>query len=69
MIKLRPTILDKYIIRKFIGTYLAALLIIIGIVIIFDISYLLMIFFLNIVISVESKRTISLIFNFLSFAK
>ena len=38
MIKLRPTILDKYIIRKFIGTYLAALLIIIGIVIIFDIS-------------------------------
>lgn len=38
MIKLRPTILDKYIIKKFIGTYLSALLIIIGIVIIFDIS-------------------------------
>ncbi|MDD4057884.1 MAG: LptF/LptG family permease [Bacteroidales bacterium] len=38
MLKLRPTILDKYIIRKFIGTYLSALLIIIGIVIIFDIS-------------------------------
>ena len=36
--KLKPTILDKYIIRKFIGTYLSALLVIIGIVIIFDIS-------------------------------
>ena len=34
----KPTILDRYIIRKFIGTYLSALLIIIGIVIIFDIS-------------------------------
>lgn len=32
------TILDKYIIRKFIGTYFFALLLIIGIVIIFDIS-------------------------------
>lgn len=36
--KFKPTILDRYIIRKFIGTYLSALLIIIGIVIIFDIS-------------------------------
>lgn len=34
----RLTILDKYIIRKFIGTYFFALLLIIGIVIIFDIS-------------------------------
>jgi lipopolysaccharide export system permease protein len=32
------TILDRYIIRKFIGTYFFALLLIIGIVIIFDIS-------------------------------
>lgn len=32
------TIIDKYIIRKFIGTYFFALLLIIGIVIIFDIS-------------------------------
>ena len=32
------TILDKYIIKKFIGTYFFALLLIIGIVIIFDIS-------------------------------
>ncbi|MDX9782292.1 MAG: LptF/LptG family permease [Bacteroidales bacterium] len=38
MIKLKPTILDRYIIKKFIGTYLSALLVIIGIVIIFDIS-------------------------------
>lgn len=38
MIRLKPTILDRYIIRKFIGTYLSALLVIIGIVIIFDIS-------------------------------
>ena len=36
--KWRLTILDRYIIRKFIGTYLFALLLIIGIVIIFDIS-------------------------------
>jgi lipopolysaccharide export system permease protein len=34
----RLTIIDKYIIRKFIGTYFFALLLIIGIVIIFDIS-------------------------------
>src|SRR5574344_829883 len=34
----RITTLDKYIIRKFIGTYFFAILIIIGIVIIFDIS-------------------------------
>ena len=34
----RLTILDRYIIRKFIGTYMFALLLIIGIVIIFDIS-------------------------------
>lgn len=32
------TKIDKYIIKKFIGTYLASILIIIGIVIIFDIS-------------------------------
>ncbi len=32
------TTIDKYIIRKFIGTYLVAILLIIGIVIIFDIS-------------------------------
>lgn len=32
------TIIDKYIIKKFIGTYFFALLLIIGIVIIFDIS-------------------------------
>ena len=32
------TILDKYIIKKFIGTYFFAILLIIGIVIIFDIS-------------------------------
>lgn len=32
------TILDKYIIKKFIGTYIYAILLIIGIVIIFDIS-------------------------------
>ena len=32
------TIIDKYIIRKFIGTYFFAILLIIGIVIIFDIS-------------------------------
>ena len=32
------TIIDRYIIRKFIGTYFFALLLIIGIVIIFDIS-------------------------------
>lgn len=32
------TTIDRYIIRKFIGTYLAALLVIIGIVIIFDLS-------------------------------
>ena len=32
------TTIDRYIIKKFIGTYLSALLIIIGIVIIFDIS-------------------------------
>ena len=32
------TILDRYIIRKFMGTYFFAILIIIGIVIIFDIS-------------------------------
>ncbi len=38
MMKFKPTILDKYIIRKFIGTYLSALHVIIGIVIIFDIS-------------------------------
>ena len=31
-------IIDKYIIRKFIGTYFFAILLIIGIVIIFDIS-------------------------------
>ncbi len=35
---LKITIIDKYIIKKFIGTYLVALLLIIGIVIIFDIS-------------------------------
>ena len=34
----RLTILDKYIIRKFIGTYVYAIMLIIGIVIIFDIS-------------------------------
>ncbi len=34
----RLTILDRYIIKKFIGTYVFALLLIIGIVIIFDIS-------------------------------
>ena len=34
----RITIIDRYIIRKFIGTYLMALLLIIAIVIIFDIS-------------------------------
>ena len=34
----RITILDKYIIKKFIGTFFFALLLIIGIVIIFDIS-------------------------------
>jgi lipopolysaccharide export system permease protein len=38
MKKLRLSIIDKYIIKKFIGTYLVALLLIIGIVIIFDIS-------------------------------
>ena len=32
------TTIDKYIIKKFIGTYIASILIIIGIVIIFDIS-------------------------------
>ena len=32
------TTIDKYIIKKFIGTYLVALLVIIGIVIIFDLS-------------------------------
>ena len=32
------TKIDKYIIRKFIGTYIFAILLIIGIVIIFDIS-------------------------------
>ncbi len=37
MIK-RLSILDRYIIRKFIGTYLFSILLIIGIVIIFDIS-------------------------------
>lgn len=36
--KLKPGILDKYIIRKFIGTYFASLLFIIIIIIIFDIS-------------------------------
>lgn len=35
---LNITIIDKYIIKKFIGTYFFALLLIIGIVIIFDIS-------------------------------
>jgi len=34
----RITTLDRYIIRKFMGTYFFAILIIIGIVIIFDIS-------------------------------
>ena len=43
MIEKRPytwriTTLDRYIIRKFMGTYFFAILIIIGIVIIFDIS-------------------------------
>lgn len=37
-LNLRITILDRYIIRKFIGTFFFAILIIIGIVIIFDIS-------------------------------
>jgi Predicted permeases len=32
------TIIDKYIIKKFIGTYLFSILLIIGVVIIFDIS-------------------------------
>ena len=36
--KWKLSILDRYIIRKFIGTYCVALLLIIGIVIIFDIS-------------------------------
>lgn len=36
--KIKPGILDRYIIRKFIGTYFVALLLIIVIVIIFDIS-------------------------------
>lgn len=36
--RLKPKILDLYIIRKFIGTFFVALLLIIGIVIIFDIS-------------------------------
>ncbi len=36
--RLKPTILDRYIIKKFINTYLVAILLIIVIVIIFDIS-------------------------------
>lgn len=36
--RFRLTILDKYIIKKFIGTFAVALVLIIGIVIIFDIS-------------------------------
>ncbi len=36
--KLRPRVLDWYIMRRFIGTFFLALLLIIGIVIIFDIS-------------------------------
>lgn len=35
---LKPTIIDRYIIRKFIGTFAVAIALIIGIVIIFDIS-------------------------------
>lgn len=35
---LKPKILDRYIARKFIGTFFVALILIIGIVIIFDIS-------------------------------
>jgi len=34
----RITTIDKYIIKKFIGTYFFAILLIIGIVIIFDIK-------------------------------
>lgn len=36
--RLKPKILDRYIARKFIGTFFVALILIIGIVIIFDIS-------------------------------
>ena len=36
--RLKPKILDIYISKKFIGTFFVALLLIIGIVIIFDIS-------------------------------
>ncbi len=35
---LKPKILDWYIIKKFISTYLVSLLIVVAIVIIFDIS-------------------------------
>ncbi|MBQ0043967.1 MAG: LptF/LptG family permease [Bacteroidales bacterium] len=38
MIDLRPKILDKYIVKKFITTFFVSLILIIGIVIIFDIS-------------------------------
>ena len=38
MIDLRPRKLDAYIVRKFISTFFIALILIIGIVIIFDIS-------------------------------
>ncbi len=38
MKRFKITILDKYIIKKFLGTYFLAILLIIGIVIIFDIS-------------------------------
>ena len=36
--RLKPKILDVYISKKFIGTFFVALILIIGIVIIFDIS-------------------------------
>lgn len=38
MIKYRPTLIDKYIFKKFILSFLLSLLVIIGIVIVFDIS-------------------------------
>ncbi len=37
-LQLKPKILDWYIIKKFISTYLVSLLIVVAIVIIFDIS-------------------------------
>ena len=37
-LELKPRILDLYIIKKFISTFFVALILIIGIVIIFDIS-------------------------------